>query len=69
MGTGIFFNAFSAEDASLILSSLTLITKISCSIGKYSVLPSPAKLVSPIPIEDVIPPFLSYLTFSPETKK
>jgi len=59
MGTAILFSAFSAEDASLILSSVTLITNMSSPVGRYSVLPTPAKLVVAIPIAEVIPPFLS----------
>ena len=59
IGTAILFRAFSAEDASLILSSLILITNMSSPVGRYSVLPTPAKLVVAIPIADVIPPFLS----------
>jgi len=59
MAIGILLRAFSAVDASLIDSSVTLITNKSWLVGRNSVLPSPAKLVVAIPIDDVIPPFLS----------
>jgi len=59
MGTAILFNAFSAVDASWILSSPTLIAYRSVLIGRNSVLPTPGIFVKPIPMEEVIPPFLS----------
>ena len=67
IATGNLFSAFSAEVASLILLSDTLMTNISSPEGKNSVLPAPAKVVAPIPIAEVIPPFLWYLTASPLT--
>ena len=59
IGIAIFLRAFSAVDASWILSSPTLIAYRSISIGKNSVLPTPGIFVNPIPMEEVIPPFLS----------
>ena len=66
--SGTIFKAFSALDANLTLSSLTLTMKIFS--GSLSVLPTPTNVVVPIPIDWVVPaPAWIYFTLSPVTKK